>query len=114
MQLPQTLPPNAGAQLAQLAASQGTGAGSELQVAYQRVGSLEHQNQQLKDQLAQLQALRAGQNAEPPNVAPVNIPTTVGQTSSTALAPEATALLPPATSGSTIANAVAAAAPNSS
>ncbi len=112
MQLPQNLPPNASAQLA--AVQQGAGANSELQVAYQRVGSLEQQNQQLKDQLAQLQALRTGQNAEPPNVVPVTLPTT-GQTGSSAMAPEATALLPSATGGNTASSnamAIAAATPN--
>lgn len=110
MQLPENLPPNASAQLA---AVQGAGANSELQVAYQRVGSLEQQNQQLKSQLAQLQALRTGQNAELPNVIPVAIPST--GLSSSAMAPDATTLLPTATSSNTaISNAVATAtaAPN--
>jgi hypothetical protein len=110
MQLPENLPPNASAQLA---AVQGTGANSELQVAYQRVGSLEQQNQQLKTQLAQLQALRTGQNAELPNVIPVAIPST--ELTSSALAPEATTLLPAATSSNTAISDVVAtttAAPN--
>jgi len=111
MQLPQALPANASAQLA---SAQSAGSNSELQVAYQRVGSLEQQNQQLKDQLAQLQALRAGQNAEPPNVAPVAILIT-GQTNTTGLTPEAIALLPPGTDSNAAINsavAASAAAPN--
>jgi len=72
----------------------------ELQVAYQRMGSLEQQNQQLKDQLAQLQSLRTNQGAEPPNVVPMPIP--IGQTGGTS-APETTAIasLVPSASGAT-------------